>query len=195
MGKKEDIGVISENGGSSRRDILTAYRFWLNSLIQNELSPCYKQLLAILWRTEYFAEYKDDEMRGEDGKTLRDVFAGNSNMTNDEYIKLKNMPVKLIEVMIALSQRINDIVSTSDDVSKYFWEMVASLELQKMDDDNFIASSAQKKIDILLGHKYHKNGRGSLFFVKEAGPEYNAPMTDIWTQMNVYLNFKRGVEV
>lgn len=181
----------------SKRDILSTYRFWLNGLIQNELSPCYKQLLAILWRTEYFAEYKDDEARGEDAKSLRDLFCNSSDteLTNDEYIKLKNMPVKLIEVMIALSQRINEIVSTDNDISKYFWEMVASLEMQKMDDSNYIASSAQRKIDILLGHKYHKNGRGGLFFIKNADSNYNAPLCDIWTQMNAYLNNKRGVDI
>ena len=180
----------------SKRDILSVYRFWLNSLIQNELSPCYKQLLAILWRTEYFAEYKDDEARGEDAKSLRDQFSDSNdiNLTNEEYIKLKNTPVRLIEVMIALSYRINDIVSTDDDISKYFWEMVASMEMQKMDDSNYAASNAQKKIDILLGHKYHKNGRGGLFFIKGIGPEYNAPLLDIWTQMNAYLNYKRGVD-
>ena len=194
MGKKSPD---SDSIDSSRRDILTVYRFWLNSLVQNELSPCYKQLLTILWRTEFFAEYKEDEARGEDAKSLRDMFSSRDDieLTNEEYIKLKNTPVRLIEVMIALAQRINDIASTDDDVSKYFWEMVASMEMQKMDDNNYIASNAQKKIDILLGHKYHKNGRGGLFFVKGVGPEYNATQSDLWTQMNVYLNYKRGVDI
>lgn len=180
----------------SRRDILTAYRFWLNSLVQNELSPCYKQLLAILWRTEFFAEYEQDENRAADAKELRELFASSSDvkLTNEEYMKLKKMDARLIEVMIALSRRINEIVSSDNDISKYFWEMVASLEMQKMDDSNFIASAAQKKIDILLGHKYHKNGRGGLFFIKGIGPEYNATQCDLWTQMNAYLNAKRGDE-
>ena len=194
MGKKSPD---SDSIDSSRRDILTVYRFWLNSLVQNELSPCYKQLLTILWRTEFFAEYKEDEARGEDAKSLRDMFSSRDDieLTNEEYIKLKNTPVRLIEVMIALAQRINDIASTDDDVSKYFWEMVASMEMQKMDDNNYIASNAQKKIDILLGHKYHQNGRGGLFFVKGVGPEYNATLSDLWTQMNVYLNYKRGADI
>lgn len=183
----------------SRRDILSVYRFWLNGLIQNELSPCYKQLLAILWRTEFVDELGIDADRIEDGRSLRDIFASSDDvkLTNDEYLKLNNEKVKvrLIEVMIALAKRINDIVSTDEDISKYFWEMVASLEMQGMDDSNFMANKAQKKIDILLSHSYHKNGRGGLFFIKGIGPEYNAPMCDIYTQMNTYLNFKRGVDI
>lgn len=181
----------------SRRDILSVYRFWLNGLIQNELSPCYKQLLAILWRTEFVDELDVDGDRIEDGRSLRDIFASldDVKLTNEEFIKLKKVNVRLIEVMIALAKRISEIVSADDDISKYFWEMVASLEMQKMDDSNFMASNAQKKIDILLSHSYHKNGRGGLFFIKGIGPEYNAPMCDIYTQMNTYLNFKRGVDI
>lgn len=190
MGKKSPLE-------DEKRDILSAYRFWLNSLVQNELSPCYKQLLAILWRTEFVDELGIDGDRISDAIVLRDIFADSdgADMTNEEFIKLKKTNVRLIEIMIALSKRINESVSTEDDISKYFWEMVASLEMQKMDDGNFMASNAQKKIDILLGHKYHKNGRGGLFFIKGVGPEYNATKCDLCTQMNTYLNFKRGVDI
>ena len=180
-----------------KRDVLSAYRFWLNHLVQNELSGCYNNLLAILWRNEFYSDIEEDNDRAEDAKTLRDIFASEhaDNMSNEDYIKLNKMDVKVIEVMIALCKRINEQISTGDDISRYFWEMVASLEMNKMDDTNFIASNAQKKITILLERRYHKNGRGSLFFIKGIGPEYNATKTPLWTQMNVYLNYKRGVDI
>jgi len=177
-----------------KRDILSAYRFWLNHLVQNEISGCYNNLLAILWRTEFYSDIEEDNDRARDALILRDMFSSENKdkLTNEEYLKLNKTSVRLIEVMIALSRRINDTVSTTNDISKYFWEMVASLELQKMDDENFIASTAQKKISIFLERRYHKNGRGSLFFIKGIGPEYNATITPLWMQMNVYLNYMRG---
>lgn len=183
MGKKDTVV-------EAKRDVLSAYRLWLNNKVANDISPAYCQLLAMLWRTEFVAEYANDENRVSDGRSLREEFAGCTNLDNTEYLKLKSTPVRLIEVMIALAQRISGIISVDQDIPKYFWEMVASMEMNKLDDSNFIASSAQKKIDILLGHKYKRNGRGGLFFIKGIGPDYNAPGLDIWTQAMAYLNSK-----
>ena len=174
------------------RDILSAYRLWLNNQISNEISATYNQLLAILWRTEFVAEYELDINRMEDAKSLRDEFADGIDIENAEYLKLKATPVRLIEVMISLARRISNIVSTEDNTARYFWEMVASMEMQKLDDGSFNASSAQKHIDILLGHKYRNNGRGGLFFIRNIGPDYIAPKLDIWTQMMAYINSKTG---
>ena len=181
---------MAKDKTEQKRDVLSAYRLWLNSQVANDISPAYTQLLAILWRTEFFAEYENDENRAADGKSLRGEFASGANLDNSEYLKLNSTPVRLLEVMIALAKRISGIVSIDDDIPKYFWEMVASMEMNKLDDSEFNASSAQKKIDILLGHKYRRNGRGGLFFVKGIGPEYNAPLLDIWTQCMAYLNAK-----
>ena len=176
----------------SSRDILSAYRLWLNNKIACDISPAYGQLLAILWRTDFIAEYENDNNRIEDARGLREEFSGSMDISNEDYIKLKNIPVRLIEVMIALAQRINDIMGFDDNLPKYFWEMVASMEINKLDDGHFNASSAQHHIDILLGHKYKKNGRGGLFFIQGIGPEYNAPMLDLWTQAMAYINSKSG---
>lgn len=176
----------------AKRDILSAYRLWLNNKIANDISPAYNQLLAILWRTEFIAEYQQDNNRMEDAYNLRDEFADSINIENQDYLKLKATPVRLIEVMISLAKRINEIISVDDNISKYFWEMVASLEMNKLDDSMYNASSAQKHIDILLGHKYRKNGRGGLFFIKDADLSYNAPLLDIWTQAMAWINSKSG---
>lgn len=173
-----------------KRDILSAYRLWLNNKVSNDISAAYGQLLAILWRTEFVAEYEPDQNRMEDAKNLRDEFADSIDIENSEFLKLKTTPVRLIEIMICMSKRISDIISTEDNTAKYFWEMVASMEMQKLDDSNFNASSAQKHIDILLGHKYRRNGRGGLFFIRDIGPEYNAPGLDIWSQAMAWINSK-----
>ena len=176
--------------GKDNRDILSAYRLWLNNKVSNDISSAYGQLLAILWRTEFVAEYENDINRMEDAKGLRDEFVATLDISNDDYMKLKNTPVRLIEVMISLADRINDIISLDDNTARYFWEMVASMEMQKLDDSNFNASSAQKHIDILLGHKYKRNGRGGLFFIRDIGPEYNAAGLDIWSQAMAWINSK-----
>lgn len=176
--------------GKDNRDILSAYRLWLNNKVSNDISPAYGQLLAILWRTEFVAEYENDINRMEDAKGLRDQFVATLSISNDDYMKLKNTPVRLIEVMISLADRINDIISLDDNTARYFWEMVASMEMQKLDDSNFNASSAQKHIDILLSHKYKRNGRGGLFFIRDIGPEYNAAGLDIWSQAMAWINSK-----
>ena len=172
----------------AKRDVLSAYRLWLNNKVSNELSPAYTQVLAILWRTEYVAEYENDNNRIADGKTLRDEFATETKLDNVEYMKLKHTSIRLIEIMISLAGRINNISSFDDNVAKYFWKMVSSLGLNTLDDGHFNASSAQKRIDGLLKHTYSKNGRGSLFFIPTIDQSYNATKLDLWTQAMAYLN-------
>lgn len=182
-------------GKENKRDILSAYRLWLNNKIANDISPAYNQLLAILWRTDFVAEYENDKNRMQDAMSLRDEFANSIEIDNQEYLKLKSTSVRLIEVMISLAGRINDIMSFDDNIAKYFWEMVASMELQKLDDANWNASSAQKHIDILLTHGYKRNGKGGLFFVRNIDQTYNAPKLDIWTQAMAWINSKSGRNV
>lgn len=184
MGKKD-------KNVEGKRDILSAYRLWLNNKVSSDVSSAYIQLLAVLWRTEFFAEYADDENRAEDAKSLRDEFVASiDNVENTEYLKLKSTPVRLLEVMISLANRINDIISFDNDAARYFWEMVVSMELNKFDDSNFNASLVQRKIDILFSHKYRRNGKGSLFYIKGVDPSYNAPGLDIWTQAMAWINSK-----
>lgn len=190
MGKnKEPKDIVVE----AKRDVLSAYRLWLNQKVYSDISPSYTQVLAMLWRTDFVAEYEHDENRMGDAMTLRDEFADMAKLENSDYLKLKSTSVRIIEVMIKLSQKVSEITSYDDKMALYFWEMIASLELNKFDDSNFNASSVQKHIDILLGHKYRRNGRGGLFFIKGADPSYNAPCLDLWTQAMAYINSKRGV--
>ena len=180
----------------TKRDVLSAYRFWLNNKVPSEVSSAYNQLLAFLWRTEVDIEklgyIESDLNRLESAKNLRDEFAGTISIENQDYLTLKKMPVKLIELMISLAGDVSDIVGFDDCTSKYFWEMVASLELNKLDDGNWNISSAQRHVDIFQEHRYKRNGRGGLFFIKDIGPEYNATKLDLWSQANAWLNSKAG---
>lgn len=191
---------VTEGG----RDILSAYRLWLNNQVANEFSSDYIQLLAVLWRTEFFAEYANDENRAADAKALRDEFVSSigtgidipghvGGVNNADYLKLKATPVRLLEVMISLSKRISGIISVDANTDRYFWEMVSSLDLNKFDDQHFNVSIVQNRINNFFAHKYKRSGKGGLFFIKKIGPEYNAPMLDIWTQAMAWINYK-GVE-
>lgn len=189
MPKKKDDVV------ENPRTVKVAYRLWLNNYINSSFRPIktYSQVLAFLFRAPFMAHYELDENRIGDIMGLRDKFSESSKLENTDYMDLLHMDPSILELMISMAIRINDLISTDDDISKYFWDMMESLGLADMDDTKFNFSEASKRIEAFLTHNYLQNGKGGLFWIKKPAEGYDATKVDIYTQSQVYINHKGGV--
>ena len=185
--KKEEKEEVVE----AKRGAKYAYRLWLNNKINasgRSLAP-YTQIMAFLYRAEFIPAFPGDENRIGDIRVLRAEFADSMKLENTDYLEIQHMEPSLLELMISMASRINTYMSEDDDISKYFWDMMESLGLTKMDDSNFNYSDASKCIDIFNERTYQKNGKGGLFWVKRFNDSgYDATKLDLWTQSQAYLN-------
>lgn len=185
MATKKKDEVVVEN----KRSTKMAYRLWLNNKVQSPSRPLepYSQIIAFLFRAPFEANYPGDDNRIGDIIQLRGRFGDKSKIGNVEYLELMQMEPTILELMISLALRMNEM-SDNVDVPGYFWDMMVSLGLNNMDDTNFNFSDASKIIDTFTNRTYQKNGKGGLFWAKKLNDNYDAPHTDLWTQSQVYLN-------
>ncbi len=190
MSRTENLVTMSKN-----KELRTEYFHWLVSITgiaPDNSESSYHLLLKKLHERDFYSIVPNDDNRGEDGKKLRKEFADEANYHVDTILDMLESPCSMLEMMIALSIRCQEIMSDLDDnftVSKWFWEMISNVGLIEMDDDHYVdmggSDEFRKIIDIILDRKYDKNGNGGLFPLKYPGK--NQRKQELVYQMNAYL--------
>ena len=126
-----------------------------------------------------------DANRYEDGINLRYRFAAEEGY--DERVvsvELDNMPCTILEMMVALSLRIEETImfeDKSNQKGKWFWDMIRSLGINGSLDSYEI----DEILDKFCKNDYEETGRGGLFYIPETMK--NLRNQEIWYQAMLYL--------
>lgn len=118
------------------------YFHWLLKFIGNGLcrKNSYFELLEYLFNTEFDWSIPMDENRAADGIDLRHRFVVECDEDQElSYIYLSG-PASILEVLIALSIKMEYVARGSIDLSKssqWFWGMIKSLDILDCYDGNF----------------------------------------------------------
>lgn len=177
-------------------NIVNKYYRWLYSLVNSEQhlnSVKYDKLLLYLFNTPYYAEYEDDLNRIYDGYSFRyRIFADKFNY-DLEYVEEHLSCLgdcSMLEMLVSFAYRIEDDIMSDDTqgdrVGQWFWSMIVSLGLGKMDDENFNEKYCNLVIRKFINHKYNKNGKGGLFTFTENNSDMRT--ITLWCQAMWYLN-------
>jgi hypothetical protein len=134
---------------------------------------------------------KEDENRAIDGKDLRWRFIYDKNLVDmyDEIMEYLDGPCTMLELLIALSFRCEDIMDdtlTGDRTAQWFWSMVTNLGLGSMSDIRFDECYCNEIIDIFNNRQYQPNGKGGLFTLRYYDGDLRK--VDIWRQLCWYLD-------
>ena len=148
----------------------------------------FKELLSYLHDIEFTYLMPMDENRAEDGMTLRYHFALDyATVENaDDYL---GGPCSVLEMMVALAFRIEETMDDprkGDRTAQWFWNMIVSLGLGSMNDDNFDKRYVTKVVENFLNRNFEPNGKGSLFTIRSCDEDLRE--VDIWCQMCWYMN-------
>lgn len=133
----------------------------------------------------------NDDNRAQDGKELRDTFASESPFTEPT----ENGNASVLEVLVALAVRIDGLLAetnTQRNVGVWFDEMISNLGLVIPDDNKIsmidtimIRANNNVIVGDFLVRKYHSNGKGGLFPLKNSKQDQRN--VEIWYQMMSYL--------
>lgn len=169
------------------------YFKWLCALVDadNERGS-YIYLMRYLFETEFsFATARlipNDDNRVIDGYILREEYLKDCNL-----IKLIELtgPCSLLEMMIKLAERMEDVVCEFDYIY-WFWEMIDNLGFLEYDDNNkswmfgsIVPVNVYEGVKMLLDRSYTREGSGSLFPMLNSRRDMRD--IEIWYQMNNYL--------
>lgn len=170
-------------------DLINKYQEWLYGFIDlSDKIDRYSQLLIYLSGKKFTWSVRHDGNRAEDGYALRENFASAFGLNEDFWVDRMPEHCSMLEMMIALSIRADDIVYTPEEGERtayWFWEMVDNMGLDEMDKFGFDRIFCDEIIDQFLNHRYLRDGRGGLF--RTRNPKIDMRKSEIWYQMNVWL--------
>ena len=176
-------------------EINNEYFEWMYHLVCGDSTGrkkiSYRRLLEFLHSVEYIPVLPMDDNRRIDGIYLRYRF-GYENGYPNSYISvyLDDSKCSVLEMMIALAYKVEEEITDNyiygNRTSQWFWSMIISLGLNKMQDDAFNRNYCTKVIDIFLNQEYKPNGEGGLFTLEH--PKRDLRDVDIWCQFMWYLN-------
>lgn len=171
------------------------YFEWLYSLVygDNDYSCLtYRKLSDLLYNIEFTYRLELDENRAIDGVDFRYRFGyeeGYSRRIIEEY--LDDRPCNVFEMMVALAFKVEEQIMTDYDygnrTGQWFWNMIVSLGLGTMHDENFSEGYARRVIFRFLDGDYEANGRGGLFTIDNCSRDLRD--MDIWSQFMWYLAY------
>lgn len=126
-----------------------------------------------------------DSSREDDGILLRTDFIEDKHTS----ITAIQGECSLLEMLVALSRRIDDLCTDSreySNIDKWFWRLLSNLKLDIYSDVKYNDEEVTKIISNLINRKYDKFCNGGLFPI----PKYKGDMRkiDIAMQMHHYLN-------
>lgn len=172
-------------------DLKTAYFDWVCGLIADERKKLqYSRLLSYLFERDFYEIIPMDANRAEDGMNLRYDFANDLHLNHAEACSILDIrPCSILEMMVALARRCEVHImadyNLGDRTGKWFWDMIDSLGLSGMTNEQFDMYFVNGILYSFMEREYLPNGKGGLFTLKN--PDQDMRNVEIWYQMCLYL--------
>lgn len=148
----------------------------------------FHRLLVHLHQTIFRWSISKDINRAEDGISLRRRFAIDQGIEGQERQIVG--PCSVLEMMLALAFKCEedfmDDPSYGNRTSQWFWNMVVSLGLGGMTDQNFEYKYVDDTVQRFLDRDYASNGKGGLFTIRRCDSDMRD--VEIWCQLCWYVD-------
>lgn len=146
----------------------------------------YGDLLEVLYETPFTWVIPKDENRAEDGLTLRDIYSEEVLLTNSDYSVIFNKPCSVLEMVIALINRMLDVEDEGYDFAFWFWEIMSSIGID-IPNDRFNREYVKMKLEKCMNRQFKPNGDGGWFYIPGIREDLTAK--EIWYIMQYKLNY------
>lgn len=167
------------------------YFNWLCDIVDDgEHLQSHKNVLAYLFLVPFEPKMPMDDNRADDGINLRYIFADELGYHPSEVMYyLDNQPCSILELMIALARRCEDIMSDyeTDRTAYWFWDMFGTMGLMPTRNSTPV-EDIFPIVESFNNRTYLPDGTGGLFYV----PDFDGDLrtVEIWYQMQLYLKDK-----
>lgn len=168
-------------------DIREEYFVWLCEITEIDRgNVSYWNLAKALYDKKFEWFVPNDYNRGYEGKNLREEFCEEFGI-DLIYLEDFNEDASMLEVIIGLSIRCENIMSDSVELkmSEWFWKILSNVELDSYDDNHWKWSDVDYILDRIINRTYSRNGSGGLFPLKKSRKDQRK--IELWYQMSEYL--------
>lgn len=167
------------------------YFKWLCKHVCDERKlETYEELLIHLFKTPFTYILEMDANRISDGIDLRYRY-GREQGKEDPVIasQLDIYPCNVLEVLVALSLRIENIMDNPADGNRtgyWFWMMMGNLSLTEMTNRHYDEKYVDDALYIFMNREYQSDGSGGGLVILKY-PRVDMRFVEIWDQINWYL--------
>lgn len=198
---EEGVGTVSYPSVPSDGDILFAYFSWLSEPLLKKRKKRYFLLLEKLHTIPFIWKVPNDDNRIKDGENLRQEYIDEKNLGLYEMTVLLRNKCSVLEALIGIAVRIDDIMDTMEwDSQEYckewFWELCNNLGLLEYSDDNWEHANGtifvRDIVQNMMLRNYTREGLGGLFPLKKTKTDQRN--VEIWYQMNAYLQERYRID-
>lgn len=155
---------------------------------QSGAHQSFRRLLVHLHQTEFEWIIPRDKNRAEDGISLRRRFALDRGLNGQE--RYMTGPCSVLEMMIALAfqceEHFMDDPRYGNRTKQWFWNMIVSLGLGGMVDQNFEYQYVTDVLRKFIARDYESNGKGGLFTIRHCDRDLRD--AEIWYQLCWYVD-------
>lgn len=150
----------------------------------------YREVLSILYETEFYPVLPQDENRLIDGRDLIYRFGDECDIPSHILDNKLGGYCSVLEMMVGLAIRIEETIMEDIDfgnrTSMWFWIMMKSLGLYEMKDDKVDKNIVESILIKFLNREYSPNGEGGLFTVNDTNNDLRE--VEIWYQMCMFFD-------
>lgn len=168
----------------------TYYQWLLYKVCTNEQASMYDKLLRYLAGSRFYSDVDRDDNLLEHCRYMREDFAEEAN-DNGVRVDIPKGDVTLLEVMINLSIKAEDIMQDLDEVdyARWFWAMMKNSGLGFYTNYRYNEGGARTHIKRILDRTYEPNGKGGLFYIPGIDERYDLSEIELWYQLMWYINY------
>ncbi len=178
----------------TRHELRSSYFDWMYELVaDNEYFDHlpFRKLLIHLNSIPFAYSLPMDSNRETDGIDLRYRFGYEKDYDPRMIASyLDDRPCTVFEMMVALSNRCEEQIMSDPEIGDrtglWFWNMLVSLGLDYMTDNEYDEDYIDTIIDRFLNREYNADGSGGLFTIENCSTDLRN--VEIWYQMNWYLD-------
>lgn len=181
------------------------YFLWLYDHIKSRKYN-YLKLCDFLHNTEFKWSVHNDDNRCQDGVNLRQTYIDQNGLDEHhlEVAALLDMRCSVFEVLIALAQRMNELMydlnDQRDQAPRWFHEMLTNLKLDIYVDERAPGQRFNEMTELhiydtlvtLMDRTYDSHGHGGLFPLKRTPRKHQAEV-ELWYQLMAYLDENYGL--
>lgn len=163
------------------------YFEWLIKKVTPNMGPNaedYQRLFEYLYNSPFSSHHPMDDNRIADAESMRSRYFMRPEIVAG---MRKAQPVSVLEVLIALAKRMNNVVEDDYDKAPYFfWMMLENLGLIEQNNIVFDPEYIKHRLDILRERDFEPDGSGGALFVIQ-NPNHDMREADLWYQAQWYL--------
>jgi hypothetical protein len=164
--------------------VLQAYLEWLSKQVKHRKNQTFTELFTLMGTKEFVYIVLGDDNRMHDGRDLRSEYFREIHMKS--YVDVDMLgPVSVLEVMIALSRRLEFMTSQSAEV--WAWQLLQNIQLHKFSGHmtRREIEECDDRLERLIYRTYKPDGQGGFFPL--AWPEADQRKIELWYQMSSYI--------